>query len=120
MIKMIDFPIIEETKKAKSRRQLLHGVGFNNVYYRTTMKRKNVRVTCPYYQVWHTMIKHCYSEKFQEKHPEYRNIVVCNDWLTFSKFRAWMVTQDWENKILVNDAVRPNSQIYSAKQCRFI
>lgn len=62
------------------------------------------------------MINRCYNGKFSS----YNNSEVCEEWLTFSNFKAWMETQDWENKELDKDLMFPNNQIYCPDKCLFV
>lgn len=38
------------------------------------------------YRKWRSMLERCYSEKFQEKHPTYKECHVCERWLLLSNF----------------------------------
>lgn len=38
------------------------------------------------YALWKSMIKRCYSEKYLEKNPTYRNVTVCERWLCYANF----------------------------------
>jgi len=75
---------------------------------------------CPFYMKWNSMLQRCYSEKFLEKYPTYRGFSVCQEWLTFSNFKAWMKKQDWERKHLDKDILFPGNKIYSPSTCVFI
>lgn len=71
---------------------------------------------CPFYRVWFNMINRVYSST---RHS-YKNITVCNEWLTFSKFKEWMETQDWQGKELDKDLLVKGSLTYSDNTCIFI
>ena len=38
------------------------------------------------YDVWRAMINRCYSDKYHEKNPTYKNVTVCNRWLVYANF----------------------------------
>lgn len=113
-----------------SRTKLIYGVGINDVGYcvrnskcsvdSNGKRRFEVVWLCPYYDKWKSMITRCYSTKYHEKRPSYASCTVCEDWLYFSKFKAWMETQDWEGKELDKDFVVPGNTIYSPATCLFI
>ena len=93
-------------------KKLVCGVGINDAGYvvmefETIIvdgKRKRKRVwACPYHQTWKGMLERCYSTKFQERNPTYIGCTVSKEWLVFSNFRAWMMTQDWQGKHLDKD-----------------
>jgi len=105
-------------------RSKLYGVGINDADYAVTRsdfingKRKRVW-TCPYYMRWANMLKRCYNRSYQETQPTYVGCVVCEDWIYFSKFKAWMETQDWEGKQLDKDLLSTGN-VYCPESCVFV
>ena len=67
-----------------------------------------------------SMLKRCYSENSLTTNPTYKGCSVCDEWLTFSNFRRWMETQDWEGKALDKDLLVYQNKIYSPETCCFI
>lgn len=111
-------------------KKLVHGMGLNDADYavveRETIsdvngkqKRKQVWI-CPYYRSWADMLKRCYSAKHKKNRPTYSGCSVSEEWLTFSNFRAWMATQDWEGKQLDKDLLFEGNKVYSAESCVFV
>lgn len=74
---------------------------------------------CPYYDTWYSMVHRCHGTKVARP---YLNVRVCSEWLTFSKFKAWMETQDWKGKVLDKDllSVDESEVVYSPNTCIFI
>ena len=111
-------------KKRKCNR-LVYGVGVNdadyNVYEYAVVdgKRKFIWI-CPFYRSWMDMLKRCYSEKFQSTYPTYKGCSVCDEWLKFSNFKAWMEQQDWKGKQLDKDLLKEGNKIYSPDYCIFV
>lgn len=66
------------------------------------------------------MINRCYGESFQKKHPSYFDCEVCEEWLIFSNFKAWMEKQNWEGKHLDKDLLVDGNKLYSPETCVFI
>lgn len=109
---------------------LIFGVGLNDADYVTRRyeelpkvsgKRKQKLVwICPFYATWKSMLDRCYSPKRQEKQPHYKDCTVCDEWLRFSNFKAWMETQEWEGNQLDKDILFPGNKHYSAKFCVFV
>ena len=110
--------------------KLVFGVGINDAdyvvrkwetvgYVDGKQKQKMVWI-CPFYRVWHSMLNRCYSSKYQESKPTYKGCSVSEAWLTFSNFRAWMETQDWQDKQLDKDLLIEGNKIYSADTCVFV
>ena len=101
------------------------GVGINDAPYAVTKggrvdgKRK-ITWVCPYYVVWHDMLHRCYSNKYHTGKPTYINCTVCDEWIYFMAFRAWMEKQDWEGKHLDKDILIPENKTYAPSTCRFV
>ena len=110
--------------------KLVCGVGINDADYvvekKETIgyvggKRKQRLIwICPYYKAWKSMLVRCYSTKYQDRQPTYKGCSVSEEWLTFSKFRAWMENQDWEGKQLDKDLLFEENKIYSSETCVFV
>ena len=82
--------------------------------------KKKIVWKCPYYTVWHSMLNRCYCPKFQSRNPTYIGCSVFPEWFYFMTFKAWMMTQDWQNKALDKDILFKGNRIYSPKTCRFV
>lgn len=65
------------------------------------------------------MIARCYSKNQGKYTPSYKGCSVCEEWLTFSNFKSWMETQDWEGKELDKDLLGDGT-LYSPETCCFI
>lgn len=111
-------------------KKLIYGVGANDANYVVQrfetigyidgkQKRKLVW-SCPYYNKWASMLKRCYSLKFQERNPSYRGCTVTDEWLLFSNFKSWMENQDWEGKHLDKDLLFVGNKLYSPNTCVFV
>lgn len=111
-------------------RKLVYGVGINDADYAVhrmetigygdgKAKRKRVWM-CRYYQTWANMLERCHSSKFQELRPTYKDCIVCDEWLTFSNFKAWMETQNFEGLELDKDTLIKGNQVYSPDTCMFV
>jgi hypothetical protein len=112
------------------KNKLVWGVGVNDADYVVQKnetigyvngKQKQRQVwACPYYVSWRNMLERCYSAKLHERNPAYVGCTVSEDWLTFSNFKAWMETQNWEGLHLDKDLLFEGNKIYSAETCVFI
>lgn len=99
--------------------KLIFGKGINDSVEQVSWFKNGKTKWCPFYDKWREMIRRCYHTPFHEKHPTYIGCTVCEEWLTFSNFKAWMETQDWENKSLDKDLLS-NTKVYSPETCVFI
>lgn len=82
-------------------------------------KRRSI-FRCPYYDTWQHMLARCYCDKLKANYPTYKDVTVCEEWLTFSNFKSWMETQDWEGKHLDKDLLVDGNKIYSPETCCFL
>ena len=101
-----------------NKRCLIYGVGVND--YPTSTKVNGVEMK--EYRVWKDMLKRCYSSKYKEKYPSYRDVTCCLDWLYFSKFlqdvkdMSGAFNEDYHlDKDILGDGM-----IYSPETCCFI
>ncbi len=66
------------------------------------------------------MLERCYSEKYHSICPTYIDCSVCSEWLVFTAFKKWMITQDWKSKHLDKDILEIGNKIYSPNTCLFV
>jgi len=104
----------------RTRKGLVEKAGINDADYATSYKAGGKYIVCPYYRKWKNMLKRCYSLAYLNKHPTYRDCKVDTEWLKFSNFREWMITQDWQGKDLDKDLLIKGNKIYSPSLCVFI
>lgn len=75
------------------------------------------------YKRWNSMIRRCYSEKYQEKFPTYIGCTVCEEWYNFQNFADWFVLNAPENVFnchLDKDIAIDGNKKYSPLTCSFI
>lgn len=98
----------------------LFGVGINDADYLVSPRTTGKRTPCKIYSTWAGMLKRCYSKKYQAKRPTYSECTVCEEWLTFSNFKAWMEKQDWRGKALDKDIINLGNKVYCPEFCTFV
>lgn len=111
--------------KLHKRYKLVFGVGINDSDYNVVESvqisgKTKVLWVCPFYMKWKDMLGRCYYEPNLKANPTYIGCSVCKEWLTFSNFKAWMETQDWEGRQLDKDLLIRGNKLYSAETCVFI
>ena len=114
------FPVIPANNRSLYNRKLVEGVGINNADYQTQPTVNGKKITCPFYRKWHSMLIRCYSVKHLKEQPSYVGCTVCDEWLTFSNFKAWMIKQDWQGNHLDKDIIKTGNKIYSPSNCMFV
>ena len=103
----------------------IFNVGVNDSTTPLSIKKRvnNKTVTlwrCPYYTRWVQMLTRCYSITSRSNRPTYNDVTCCEEWLTFSKFKSWMESQDWEDKELDKDLRVYQNKTYSPETCCFV
>lgn len=102
------------------KKRKVFGKGVNDAPYKVTFtKADGKRGTCPFYARWTDMLRRCYCPKQLERMPSYTKTTVCEEWLMFSEFKAWMESQDWEDKVLDKDLLADGTN-YSPSSCVFV
>lgn len=102
-------------------------IGVNNMSRGWTRADKwNYRV----YVVWRSMIRLCYSEKYHETHPTYKNCTVCERWLKLSNFVEDIVKIDGYNywlthpneRVALDKDIKSNgiNKCYCLENCMFV
>lgn len=72
------------------------------------------------YHIWSGMLQRCYDKNYQIRNPSYMGCSVCKEWLKFSNFKTWVLTQEWEGKQLDKDIINPSNKVYSPDTCFFV
>lgn len=108
----------------------VYGVGINDADYVTQKSETVSRVgekqkqkliwECPYYRRWVQVLARCYSERLKETYLSYIGCYAVDEWLTFSNFKSWMETQDWEGKELDKDLLVRGNKVYGPSSCVFV
>lgn len=111
--------------KEQRRKGVVSGVGVNDAGYSVLVKEringKYVVVwRCPHYLVWSNLLQRCYGPSRHKYSHTYAGCTVADEWLTFSKFKAWMELQPWEGNQLDKDILIPGNKIYSKETCIFV
>jgi hypothetical protein len=102
------------------KRKLVFGFGINDANYIINQNVNGKRSICHFYATWANMLRRCYSDKCHQKWPTYAQCTVSNEWLTFSKFKSWMVEQDWKGNAIDKDILVQGNKVYSSLTCIFV
>ena len=117
---MQEFIEIPCTKVSLSKRKLVYGIGINDATYQVSPTINNKKVRCKYYITWKSMLRRCYDQTYHDKQATYKDCIVCEDWKIFSNFKAWMITQDWQENSLDKDLLIYGNKLYSPETCVFV
>lgn len=108
-----------------NNKKLVCNIGINDADYPITNNKKvlgkNKQIwICPFYLTWVNMLARCYKLEVMNKQSTYKDCLVCEEWLTFSNFKAWMEQQDWEGKQLDKDLLVIGNKVYGPNTCCFV
>lgn len=117
---MNNFIEIPANKRSISQRRLKFGIGVNDSPYLVKQRVNSKQLICPFYLKWSHMLKRCYSIKYQEIRPTYKNCTVCPEWFKFMTFREWMIKQEWQGLHIDKDILYPGNKLYSPTTCCFV
>lgn len=88
--------------------------------YKTKENGKSTRV----YNTWHNMLMRCYSDKYQDKQPTYKDCSVSEELHNFQNFGDWdkenYYTVDGERMELDKDILVKHNKIYSSETCIYV
>ena len=98
----------------------VHMVGINDADYKIAENINGKQVLCPFYTKWKAILYRCYDPKVLLTHPSYKGCTMCDEWLTFSIFKAWMESQDWKGLSIDKDLLNPGNKVYSPDNCMFV
>ena len=70
---------------------------------------------CKVYRTWVNMLERAYCPKYHSKYPTYKDVKVCKEWLLFSNFRKWYLSQETEG--VLDKDVRGDGKTYSPDHC---
>lgn len=98
-----------------SRTDYVYGVGRNDATHPVKIGGKHLKT----YKTWVGMLRRRHST-WQSKYCSYIGCTVDPIWTRFSEFERWMLTQDYENKVLDKDLLLPGNKLYSEATCVFV
>lgn len=97
----------------RAKNKLVCGVGINDADYEV------VKLKCPLYIKWKSMLERVFSDKALLKRPKYKECSIAKEWLIFSNFRQWMEQQNWVGMHLDKDLLG-DGKTYGPKHCVFV
>ena len=108
------------------KRTIIYGKGVNDMPNGWTREFKWREMV---YQKWHSMLVRCYSEKYQEKYPTYKECTVCERWLLLSNFvedikkiDGYDLEKFVNGKLELDKDIKSNgvNKEYSLENCMFV
>lgn len=99
--------------RSMSKRKPVFGLGINDADYVVT--------GCPYYKKWTNMLMRCYCKTYLYKNHSYAGSSVCEEWLRFTSFRDWLVSNNYNLEDEIDkDILSSFGKVYSPDTCCLI
>lgn len=105
--------------RSSAKRRLVLGVGINDADYMIEIRVEGKRFVCPAYRAWKHILRRCYCKKFLSENQTYIGVSVCDEWLTFSKFKHWYEINyvgGWQ----IDKDILTGSRVYSPETCIYV
>lgn len=98
----------------------IFGVGIVGLESTVDKSGKQIKI----YEAWKAMIRRCYSEKYQQKQPTYKDCEVCEEWKYYPDFKKWYEENYYEvgdeTMCLDKDILNKGNKVYSPDNCVFV
>lgn len=120
ILKNIRLGDIKNGEVANPYHKSVYGVGYYGDDSQSVRKNKKLNKVK---RTWRGMLNRCYNKKEQEKHPTYKDVIVCEEWHNFQNFAKWFeenwkpYMQDWQ---LDKDILVEGNKVYSPDTCCFV
>jgi len=108
-----------EDLKMGGKRSLVFGVGVNDWVGAVKVGGKLIKE----YDLWTSMLKRCFSEKFKQKWPTYQDVTCSKEWLSMTKFIedvSQMRGFGLSGWALDKDILQKGNKLYSKDTCCFV
>ena len=98
------------------------GVGRIGVKYPSKINDKTTKE----YQAWKGVVARCFDEKYKQKHPTYKDVTCCKEWLLYENFYEWLHNQEnfdkWGDKRweIDKDILIKRNKVYSPETCLLV
>ena len=107
-------------KMSIANRKPLFGVGINDAHYATHPMVNGKTIEDPAYGAWSSMMLRAYCKKYHDRWPTYVGVTVCEEWHSFSAFRAWWLDNYRESFSLDKDLLVVGNREYSPDACIYV
>ena len=100
----------------------VYGVGYFGIGEFKSKDENGKTTKC--YETWQGIHERCYSHKYQEKEPTYKNCKVCQEWNNYQNYAIWHIENYYEvgneRMALDKDILHKGNKIYSPETCVFV
>jgi len=110
-------------KKGEHR---VFGVGYKNPTTRVYLFKGGVMTwKCPYYVLWTSILRRCYSKVYQENNPTYKGCSVAEVWHSFDIFKEWVKINPnlmgfLDKSLDLDKDFLGDTKVYGPQTCTFI
>lgn len=112
--------VLENTPRNKMSKKLVAGIGNNDACFATQGKIEGKSYKHRAYDAWREMLRRCYDTSIHIQYPQYKDVKVCEEWLSFTSFYQWWKCNYVEGYQLDKDLLIENNKIYSSETCLYV
>ncbi len=99
-----------------------YGVGYLGI---GKFKTRDLGKVTLHYRKWSGMLERCYSDKYHQKKPTYKDCTVCEEWHNFQNFAKWIQDKidsgEYQEGYHLDKDIKINgNKIYSPDTCMFV
>lgn len=113
------FNFASERGVVYNKRKLVSGIGKNDADYVTKPTIGGIKVACPAYLSWKSMLMRVGSKSFQTGRPWYIGVSVCDEWREFSNYLSWWKINQVDGWELDKDLLTDDRE-YHPDKCLFV
>lgn len=100
----------------KAKKTLIYGVGVNDYPYPIKVNNKHLN----FYKEWRSMFYRTIKKYSKNHEAAYKDVYVCEEWNSLSKFKEWYDEHYIEGNILDKDICSDGTRCYSPQNCAFV
>lgn len=118
-IKYGDWPGFIYKPKDRKTNRLVQGLGINDIEFSKEPTINGKRMAHPLYVTWIHLLERC-SDYYQLKRPTYKDVYVCEEFKSLSRFMQWAKDRYVKGYQLDKDIISRGNKEYSPNTCVFV
>lgn len=108
------------TKLSLSQRKMIFSFGINDADYNTQQRIGDIKLECPAYRAWTSVIRRSNSAVYKARQLTYESVSVCDEWSSFMSFRSWWCKSVVDGWHLDKDLIKIGNKEYSPENCVYV
>lgn len=118
-IKYGDWPGFIYKPKDRKTNRLVQSLGINDIEFSKEPTINGKRMAHPLYEPWKKLLERC-SDDYHLKYPTYKDVYVCEEFKSLSRFMQWAKNRYVKGYVLDKDIISRGNKEYSPNTCVFV